>query len=135
MPDQLAALESSRTSLLRQIAHIQDMRPGSINVVFRRCGKSSCHCAHPSDPGHGPHFQLTPKKDGKTLTQTLSSRAALDKAEQEVAEFRNFEKLSQSLVEVNQKICQLRPVEGKATPWTSEEKKRLTQSTRKWRAK
>jgi len=135
MPDPLAALESSRTSLFRQIAQIQDMRPGSISIVFRRCGKPSCHCAQPGDPGHGPNFQLTSKKDGKTITETLSSRAALDKAEQEVAAFRKFEKLSQSLIEVNQKICQLRPVEGKATPWTAEEKKRLTQSIRKWRAK
>ena len=135
MPDQLASLESSRTSLLRQIAQLQDMRPGSIAVVFRRCGKPTCHCAQPRDPGHGPHFQLTSKTDGKTVTQSLASRAALDKAEQEVAEFRNFEKLSQSLIEVNQKICQLRPVEGKVTPWTAEEKKRLTQSIRKWRAK
>ncbi len=135
MSDQLASLESSRTSLLRQIAHLQDMRPGSIAVVFRRCGKSTCHCAQPRDPGHGPHFQLTSKTSGKTVTQSLASRAALDKAEQEVAEFRNFEKLSQSLIEVNQKICQLRPVEGEVAPWTTEEKKRLTQSIRKWRAK
>jgi hypothetical protein len=135
MPDQLASLESSRASLLRQITQLQDMRPGSIAVVFRRCGKPTCHCAQPRDPGHGPHFQLTSKTDGKTVTQSLASRAALDKAEQEVAEFRNFEKLSQSLIEVNQKICQLRPVEGKVTPWTTEEKKRLTQSIRKWRAK
>src|SRR5260221_849315 len=134
MSDQLDSLESSRTSLLRQIVHLQDMRPGSIAVVFRRCGKSACHCAQPRDPGHGPHFQLTSKTSGKTVTQSLASRAALDKAEQEVAEFRNFEKLSQSLIEVNQKICQLRPVEGKVTPWTTEEKKRLTQSIRKWRA-
>jgi hypothetical protein len=131
----LASLESSRTSILRQIAQLQDMRPGSVSVVFRRCGKPTCHCAQPKDPGHGPHFQLTSKRDGKTLTQALPSRTALDKAEQQVAEFRNFEKLSQSLIEVNQKICQLRPMEDQPTPWTTEEKKRLMQSRRKWRAK
>jgi hypothetical protein len=121
----LASLESSRASLLRQIAHLQDMRPGSIQAVFRRCGKPTCHCAQPKDPGHGPHFQFTAKQDGKTFTQSLSSRA----------EFRNFERLSQSLTEVNLKICQLRPLTGQATPWTTEEKKRLLLSTRKWRVK
>jgi len=55
--------------------------------------------------------------------------------EQEIAEFRNFEKLSQSLIEVNQKICQLRPVEEPATPWTAQEKKRLTQSIRRFHAR
>jgi hypothetical protein len=111
------------------------MRPGSVTAAFRRCGKPSCHCARPKDPGHGPHFQITFKKDGKTVTQSLPSRAALQKAEQEVNEFRNFEKLSQALVEVNQKICRLRPVPESPQPWSAEEKKRLTQSILKSRAK
>jgi hypothetical protein len=135
MPDQLSALESSRSSLLRQISQLHDMRPGSVSTVFRRCGKPSCHCAQPKDQGHGPHFQITSKIDGKTVTQMLSSLAAVNKAEQEIAEFRNFEKLSQSLIEVNRKVCELRPVENADTPWTSEEKKRLMQSIRKLHAR
>ena len=52
MLDPLASLESSRSALLRQIGQLQDMRPGSIGVVFRRCGKPTCHCAKAKDPGH-----------------------------------------------------------------------------------
>lgn len=132
MPIPLSALESSRASLLHQISQLGDMRPGSITTVFRRCGKPTCHCAQPGDPGHGPHFQLTCKQQGKTLTQCLSNPAAVKKVEQEIAEFRNFEKLSQSLLAVNQQICQLRPVEEPDAPWTTEEKKRLMRSIKKW---
>jgi hypothetical protein len=128
MPDDLASLESARASLLQRFVQLQDMRPGSIAAVFRRCGKPSCHCAQPKDPGHGPHFQLTYKRDGKTITETLPHRAAVQKAEQEIAEFRNFEDLSQRLVEVNQNICRLRPLPESSSPWTAEEKKRLRQS-------
>jgi len=135
MPNSLPALESSRASLLRQIAQLGDMRPGSVTTVFRRCGKPTCHCARPNDPGHGPHFQLTSKQEGKTVTQSLSHAAAVKKVEQEIAEFRHFEKLSHSLIEVNQKICQLRPVAELATPWTAEEKKRLMQSIKKSHAR
>ena len=131
MPPSLSALEASRTSLLHQISQLGDMRPGSIATVFRSCGKPTCHCAQPDDPGHGPHFQLTSKQEGKTVTQSLASVAAVKKVEQEIAEFRNFEKLSQSLITVNQKICQLRPVEASATPWTPEEKKRWMQFIRR----
>lgn len=135
MPNTLSALESSRTSLLRQISQLGDMRPGSVTVVFRRCGKPTCHCAQPNDPGHGPHFQFTCKQEGKTVTQMLSHSVAVKKVEQEIAAFRNFEELSQSLVEVNQKICQLRPIEEPATAWTAEEKKRLMQSIKRLRAR
>jgi hypothetical protein len=135
MSNSLSALESSRASLLRQISQLGDMRPGSVTTVFRRCGKPTCHCAGANDPGHGPHFQLTAKQEGKTVTQSLSSLALVKKVEQEIAEFRNFEKLSQALIAVNQKICHLRPVEESATPWTAEEKKRLTRSIRRWRTR
>lgn len=135
MPVSLSALESSRASLLRQISQLRDMRPGSVISVFRRCGKPTCHCAQPNDPGHGPHFQLTSKQEGKTITQSLPNLATVKKVEQEITEFRNFEKLSQSLIEVNQKICQLRPVAEPATPWTAEEKKRLMQSIKRWHAR
>jgi hypothetical protein len=135
MSNSLPALESSRASLLRQIAQLGDMRPGSVTPVFRRCGKPTCHCVQPNDPGHGPHFQLTFKQEGKTVTQSLSNLAAVKKVEQEIAGFRHFEKLSQSLIQVNQEICQLRPVAEPATAWTEQEKKRLMQSIKKLHAR
>jgi hypothetical protein len=135
MPDEIPALEASRASLLRQLAQLQDMRPGSVGAVFRRCGKPNCHCARPKDPGHGPHFQFTYKKGGKTVTESLPNREAVRRAEQEVEEFRNFEHLSQALIEVNQKICRLRPAPTAAEPWSTEEKKRLLASIKRWRGR
>jgi hypothetical protein len=59
----------------------------------------------------------------------------LNKAQQEIAEFRNFETLSRSLVQVNQRICQLRPLPEESTSWTAQEKKRQMRSIRKLRGK
>jgi len=110
MPDSLADLLDSRSHLLQELSQLDDFQPGSISSVNRRCGKPSCHCAQASDPGHGPHRRLTQKIAGKTVTQTLSSPSALRKAEREIAEFRRFQALAQELIEVNQKICRLRPL-------------------------
>ena len=96
-------------------------------------GVPSCHCAKPNDPGHGPHFQLTQKIDGKTVTQNLPSPAALRKAESEIAAFREFQALTGELVKVNRKICRLRPVEQ--TEHTAQEKKPRKRSNKKLPAK
>ena len=111
MPDPLSALIDERSTLLRQVSDLGDFQPGSISSPTRRCGKPSCHCAKPNDPGHGPHYQLTQKVDGKTVTQNLPSPAAIRKAENEVAEYRKFKDLTDDLVEVNRKICRARPVD------------------------
>src|SRR5436190_20938783 len=131
MPHTLEALESQRSKLLEQFLRLGDLRPGSITAVVRRCGKSSCHCAKPKDPGHDPQFRLTRRVAGKTVTETFPNPSALRKAQQEVAEFHRFQELSENLVSINQRICQLRPAERERGGWTDQEKKRLLQSMRK----
>ena len=133
MSDSLPDLESRRAGLLGSLSSLADLRPGSIVGVIRRCGKPTCHCAQPEDPGHGPSLRLTHKRKGKTVTEALSTPAAVRKAEREVAEFRKFQSLSHEFIEVNEKICRLRPCEDVST--STQEKKRRPRSKRKSRAK
>jgi hypothetical protein len=129
----LSVLENRRTELLRALAKLNDMRPGSIVGAVWRCGKPTCHCAQPEDPGHGPNLRLTYKWHGKTVTQALPTPLAVRKAQQEIAEFRNYQQLSRELVEISEQVCRLRPIEEE--PLSEPEKKRRKLSNRKSRAK
>jgi hypothetical protein len=133
MAESLSLLESRRAQLLRALANLNDMRPGSVVGAVFRCGKPSCHCARPEDPGHGPNLRLTYKWHGKTVTEALPTPAAVRKAEREIAEFRDYQRLGRELVEVNEKICRLRPVQEQ--PLNEQEKKRRPPSSRKSRGK
>jgi hypothetical protein len=135
MPESLADLESERAKLLEQFLSLSDLRPGSITASRRRCGKPTCHCARPNDPGHHPQFRLSRKVEGKTVNESFTTPAALRKAQREVAEFQRWQQLSQQLVSINQKICALRPVEQERGGWTPQEKKRLLRSIKKLRGK
>ena len=125
----LPLLEKERADLLRDIARLGDFRRGSISATSGTCGTPTCHCHRPNDPGHGPTLRLTYKRDGKTVTESFPTPAALRKAQREVAEYHRFREWSQALVEVNEKICQQRPVEQEGL--TPQEKKRPKRSTRK----
>ena len=128
MPDSLASLEDQRSSILSQIAQLGDFRSGSITAIAGRCGKPNCHCHQPGQPAHGPNYRLTRKLNGKTITESFASSAALQKAQREVQTFHRFRELSQQLLEVNEKICRLRPAEE---TWTPQEKKRPRRSRRR----
>ena len=132
MPDSLAALEQQRSGILTQILELGDFRSGSITAINGRCGKPSCHCHRPNQPGHGPNFRLTRKINGKSVSESFSSAAELRKAQREVEAFHRFRQLSQVLLEVNERICRARPVEDTLSP---EEKKRPKRSTKRLRAK
>lgn len=133
MTDPLSTLIQDRSTLLRQMCELGDFQPGSITSAVRRCGKPGCHCAQPKDPGHGPHVQLTQKIEKKTVTRNLPSPAAVRKAEREIAAFRRFQSLTSQLIDVNRKVCRLRPVE--TTEQTPQEKKQPKRSARKSGAK
>ncbi len=132
MPDTLPLLERQKSDVLREIAGLGDLRRGSITTTSGKCGKPTCHCAKPGDSGHGPNHRLTRKVQGKTVTETFSSPAALRKAEREVAEFHRFQDLCEEVVVVSEKICQLRTVEDSLTP---QEKKQRRRSGRKSNAR
>ena len=133
MPQSIPELEQQRSRLVAQLSQLGDLRPGSVTGIVRRCGKPTCHCAQPEDPGHGPTLRLTYKDQGKTISEALPSPASVRKAEREIAEFRKFQELSRSFLDVNEKICRLRPVAEE--PLSEQEKKRRTPSNRKSRAK
>lgn len=128
MADSLATLERQRSDILHQILSLGDFRRGSISTIEGRCGKPNCHCHQPGEPSHGPHYRLTRKVDGKTVSETFASPTELRKAQQEVETFHRFRELSSQLLKVNEKICQARPVADTLSP---QEKKRPKRSGRK----
>ena len=132
MPDTLVELEQRRSSVLSQILQLGDFRSGSVTPISGRCGKPNCHCHQPGQPGHGPNVRLTRKVNGKTISESFSSVAELSKVKREVEAFHRFRQLCQELLQVNERICRLRPVEDTISP---EEKKRRKRSSKRSRAK
>jgi hypothetical protein len=132
MPDSELQLEKQRSELLKRIGSVGDLRRGSITATSGKCGKPTCHCAKPGNIGHGPNYRLTRKVQGKTVTETFASPAALKKAQREVAEFHRFQDLCEQVVVVNEQLCAVRPVEETLSP---EEKKRRKRFGRKSSAK
>jgi hypothetical protein len=124
MADSLTALEARRSGIQQEISGLGDMRSGSITATGGRCGNPGCHCRKEGDPGHGPFYRLTRKIRGKTVTETFATPIALRKAQSEVAEFHRFRELSQSLLDVNEKICRARPVQDTLTPQGKKRRKR-----------
>ena len=132
MPDSLTELEQQWAAVLRQISELGDFRAGSITGTGGRCGNPGCHCHRPGDRGHGPHARLTYKVEGKTITESFATPAAQRKAEREIETFRRYRQLERSFVEVNEKLCRVRPTEDTLTP---QEKKRPRRSRTRSRAK
>jgi len=109
-PDDLAELERRREELYQELGRVGDFRRGSLNAVRRKCGKPNCACAAPDHPGHGPQWNLTRTVGGRTRAVHLKSGPELEKARREVAAYERFRDLVGQVTEVNEAICDARPV-------------------------
>ena len=72
-PRSPSTIERRQRKLAAQIAEIDHILPGSINIVMNRCGKSSCACHADPPKLHGPYITWTRKVKGKTVTRRFST--------------------------------------------------------------
>jgi len=109
--DELERLEQRRKALFDEVESLGDFQRGSISVNYRKCGKKNCVCAEPAHPGHGPQYLWNATIEGKSRARNLKLGPELEKVQNEVSNYGTFLRLTHELIEVNEAICALRPVE------------------------
>ena len=110
MMSALADLERKRESLYKQLQETGDFRRGIISVTYRKCGKKNCACAQDGHPGHGPQHLWNTTIKGKSYAKSLKLGPEMEKYLEEIANHQRFMKLCDEIVELNERICDMRPV-------------------------
>jgi hypothetical protein len=112
----LLELEAERDRLYAQLSMIGDFRRGSVSENYRKCGKPNCACAAPDHPGHGPRFLWTRSAGRRKTVGRQLAAAEVEKVRRELARHAEFAAISEQIAEVNEKICEARPVAGTDAP-------------------
>jgi hypothetical protein len=77
--------------LLERLTRPRPMRRGSLSRRYVKCGKPGCPCAHKPEARHGPYFNLTRARKGRTRSRFLSAEAA-DRVRQQIEAGKEFRK-------------------------------------------
>lgn len=121
--DNLERLQEKKKELLDQICKLKEMRQGSVVEQYfelrRRDGTIS---------RQGPYFLYSYKQGGRTISRRVSSVAVAQRYKEQIEEFRKFEQLRSQLVEISQRISDLKIKAGYAE---SEVKKKRRRSSSK----
>lgn len=125
MQETLEDLERQKSELYRQLAEFGDFRRGTISANYRKCGKAYCVCARAGHPGHGPQYLWNATIKGKSHAQNLRLGAELEKVGREVENYRRVLQWWDQWIEVNEKICQRKPVKRIEEEELEELKKKL----------
>lgn len=110
MSDQINELESKKTALFKKIMELGNFRRGTISINYRKCGKKNCACAKPGHKGHGPQYLWSATIKGKSYAKSLKFGPELQKYITETDNYRIFVEICDKIININQKICDLRGV-------------------------
>jgi len=110
MKDRLESLERRRKALFNNLTAIGDFRRGTIAVNYRKCGKKNCACAKEGHRGHGPQYLWSTTIKGKSFTRRVQLGPEMEKYMQETDNYRTSLKVFDEILELNEKICDLRPL-------------------------
>jgi Family of unknown function (DUF6788) len=112
----LPELEAERGRLYEQLRMVGDFRRGSVSENWRKCGKPNCACAAADHPGHGPRLLWTRSEGRRKRIGRQLALAEVDKVRREIARHAEFTATVEQITEVNEKICEARPVAGTDAP-------------------
>jgi hypothetical protein len=112
----LPELEAERNRLFAQLSMVGDFRRGSVSENYRKCGKPNCACAQPGHRGHGPRFLWTRSAGRRKTVGRQLAAAEVEKVRREVSRHAEFTAAVEQVIEVNEKICEARPVAGTDAP-------------------
>ena len=112
----LPELEARRDRLYAQLSAVGDFRRGSVSENWRRCGKPNCACAAPDHPGHGPRFLWTRSEGRRKRVGRQLAAGEVEKVRGEIARHAEFTATVEQIIEVNEQICEARPVSAAGAP-------------------
>jgi len=69
MNRQAASLEARIETIKQAIVRLGDLRPGKLSQQYNVCGKADCRCKANPPQKHGPYYQVSFTRNGKSSTQ------------------------------------------------------------------
>ncbi|MBL8178495.1 MAG: hypothetical protein JNK48_27725 [Bryobacterales bacterium] len=102
---QAARLRQRKFELLRLFPFPEDLLPGSLTESSTRCGKPTCHCAQPNDPGHST-WTLTFMSNGRRRVERIP-KAWAEQVQERLRAGRQFQDAVRDLLTTNAELLVL----------------------------
>ncbi len=112
MTERMRALRAQIREIKREIARLEELRPGSLSQQYNVCGSPGCRCKANPPRKHGPYYQLSYTRKGKGSTKAVK-KADLTAIRAELASYARLRKLVDRWIDLATKLSDLR-IESRA---------------------
>ena len=100
MEAQERALEARIDRIKKQLSGLGALRPGSLSEQYNVCGKAGCRCKADPPEKHGPYYQISFTRHGKSRSQFVR-KEELPKVKRQLKNYERLRELVDQWIELS----------------------------------
>ena len=101
------SLEKRIQKIKHQIGELGDLRPGALSQQYNVCGSAGCQCKASPPIKHGPYYQISFKRHGKSSSHFVREED-LTEVQQQLENYRRLRELVDEWITVSAQLSALR---------------------------
>ena len=101
------SLEKRIQSLKHQISQLGDLRPGALSKQYNICGNPNCRCKADPPVKHGPYYQISFTRHGKSSSQFVREEDLVE-VQQQLENYRLLRQLVDEWITLSAELSSLR---------------------------
>ena len=100
-------MESQISKVKEELVSLGRLRPGSLSKQYNVCGKADCRCKETPPKKHGPYYQLSFSRRGKSTTRFVR-RGHVTTIREELRNYKRLQKLLDKWIDLEMKLSEIR---------------------------
>jgi hypothetical protein len=101
------SLEKRIQKIKQQIGKLGDLRPGALSQQYNICGSPNCRCKATPPVKHGPYYQISLTRHGKSSSQFVREED-LKEVQQQLENYRELRELVDQWITLSAELSSLR---------------------------
>lgn len=102
-----AELTARIDTIKTELAALGDLRPGTLSEQYNVCGTPNCRCKADPPQRHGPYYQLSYSRHGRSRTESVRPEH-LDDVKTQLATYRRWQALLEQWIDAAIELDRLR---------------------------
>lgn len=107
MAKRIRTLEARIETIKHNLASLGDLRPGSLSKQYNVCGNPKCRCKDDPPRKHGPYYQLSFTRKGRSRTKFIK-KPQLPMVKEHLKNYTRLRTLIDQWIELSTELCQLK---------------------------
>ena len=99
----------------QQLIRLGDLRPGSLSKQYNVCGNPRCRCKEDPSQRHGPYYQISFTRKGRSSTKFVK-KEAVSTVKKQLKNYATMKVLVDRWIELSTELCRIKVEQIKPGP-------------------